>query len=169
MPPEATPSSKHVPSSQPSRDADVAALVRAGVAADVIYAALWPGGPAAAPMPFDSFVAVVRALEVEAVTATPSESLPEDLEDIVGDLLLARRKIMEAIETCNDVGEDGRFDSSSHMALCKNADVVLKFQGARQERQVHVLNMRVAREKARLELLALYAEIEQVRSGGAIN
>jgi hypothetical protein len=141
------------------RDADVAALVRAGVAADVIYAALWPGGPAAAPMPFDSFVAVVRALEVDAVTTTPTEQLPEDLEDIVGDLLLARRKIMEAIETTSPDGDEG-FDNSAHIALCKNADVVLKYQTARQERQVHLLNLRVAREKARLELLALHAEGE---------
>lgn len=144
------------PTPPTSRDADIAALVRAGVAADVIYSALWPRGDA--PMPFDSFVAVTRAIEIDAVTSPPPEALPIDLEDIVGDLLIARRKIMEAIETCNDVGEDGRFDNSSHVALCKNADVVLKYQEARQNRQVHLLNLRVAREKARLELLALHAE-----------
>lgn len=138
------------------RDADVAALVRAGVAADVIYAALWPSG--AAPMPFESFIAVTRAIEVDAVTSPPPEALTEEGEDVVADLLLARRKIMEAIEMSADVGEDGRFNAGAHMALCKNASEFLKYQEARQNRQVHLLNLRVAREKARLELLALHAE-----------
>lgn len=140
------------------RDADVAALVRAGVAADVIYAALWPGG--AAPMPFDSFVAVVRAIEVDAVTTTPPERLDDDGEDAMADLLTARRRIMKAIEDGGDVDGEGGFNPHAHQALCKNADAYLKYSQDRRERQVHLLNLRVAREKARLELLALHAEAQ---------
>lgn len=138
------------------RDADVAALVRAGVAADVIYAALWPGGASAAPMTFDSFIVVVQALEVDAITATPPERLDEEGEYVVADLLISRRRIMKNITDGVDVDTEGNFDASVHNALCKNASEYVKYMESRQNRQVHLLNLRVAREKARLELMDLH-------------
>ena len=131
-------------------------LLRAGIAVDVIYATLWPDATQR-PVPYEAFAAVVQALEVADATTEPAEALPQDLEDVVDDLLIARRKIMQALESSGDVDAEGHFEAGPHMALVKNADTLLKYQMARQERQVHRLNLRVAREKARLELLDLYA------------
>lgn len=150
------PTQPALPQTPATSDALVLQLVRAGVAADVIYATLWPD-PARRPVTYADFAAIVQAIEVADATSAPAEELPQDLEDVVDDLLLARRKIMSALEQSGDVGEDGHFDAGPHMALVKNADTLLKYQAARQERQVHRLNLRVAREKARLELLDLYA------------
>lgn len=136
-------------------DAAVVELVRAGVAAEVIYAALWPTSP---PFPLDTFREVVRAVEVAEATTAPPEELPQDLEDVVGDLLEARQKIMESIRSGGDVDSEGGFDAGAHTALVRNADVLLKYQSARQDRQAHLLNLRVAREKARIELLELYPQ-----------
>lgn len=153
--PSQSPKAPTPTTSQPSSDATVLDLVRAGVDVSTIYKTLWPVAPA---MPLEAFAEVVKALEVADATSTPPELLPPDLEAVVDDLLVARQKIMTAIETSADVSEDGHFDAGAHIALCKNADVLLKYQSARQERQVHVLNLRVAREKQRLELLKLYDE-----------
>ncbi len=144
-----------------AQDATVVALVRAGIAADVIYETLWPrpdGDATPRPMPLDAFRALCQALEVADATATPPEELPPDLERIVDDLLVARKRIMNALAAECDLDEEGHFDNQAHTALCKNAEAVLKYQSARQDRQVHRLNLRVAAEKARLELLALYDE-----------
>lgn len=136
-------------------DASIIALVRAGVAPDAIYAALWPRSEAPAPLPYDSFLSVVRALEIAEAVTTPSEDLPREVEAVVDDLLIARRQIMLALDG-GSLTEEGHFDAGPHMALVKNADMVLKLHSARQDRQIHKLNLRVAQEKARLELLKLY-------------
>lgn len=133
-------------------------LLRAGVAPDVIYDTLWPN-VAQRPVAYDAFLAVVQALEVADATQEPPEALPRDLEDVVDDLLVARRKIMQALESSGDVDDEGHFDAGPHMALVKNADTLLKYQTARQDRQVHRLNLRVARERARIEMLDLYAGV----------
>lgn len=142
------------------QDLAVVALVRAGVEPDVIYTTLWPQEDNR-PYPISTFRQVLRALEIADATTTPPEELPADLEAIVDDLLIARRSIMSALEAKCDVDADGNFDNQVHVALCKNAEAVLKYQSARQDRQVHKLNLRVAAERARLELLALYDEAKR--------
>ncbi len=147
--------------SHTQNDVAVVALVRAGLGADAIYETLWPrteGDTTPRPLPFETFRTVCQALEVADATATPPEELPKDLEAIVDDLLVARKRIMDALAAGCDLDESSAFDNQAHVALCKNAEAVLKYQNARQERQVHRLNLRVAAEKARLELLALYDE-----------
>lgn len=138
-------------------DVVVLALLRSGHDADVIHATLWPRAEEA-PIPRTTFRDVVRALEIADATATPPEELPGDLEDAASDLIEARVKIMQHITCGGDVAEEGGFDAGAHMALCKNAAELLKYQAARQERQVHKLNIRVAQEKARIELQQLYDE-----------
>lgn len=146
------------PAAQPlHHDVVVLALLRSGHDVDAIYSTLWPRAEDA-PIPRSTFRDVVRALEVADATATPSEDLPGDLEDAASDLITARVKIMQHITSGGDVDEDGDFDAGAHMALCKNAAELLKYQSARQERQIHKLNIRVAQERARIELLSLYDE-----------
>ena len=133
----------------------VLALLRAGHSPDEIYVLLWPQ-PDTRPVSLPAFRAMAQALDVAESTAEPAEQLTEDLEEVVDNLHVARRKIMQAIESNGDLDEMGGFDAGPHMALVRNADTLLKYQAARQDRQVHKLNLRVAREKARLELLNLY-------------
>ena len=135
-------------------DQRILALSRSGCSPQIIYAALWPEGNT--HVPAHVFPDVVRALEAADATRLPEEELPRDLEDAVDDLLLARRSIMREIES--DTESEEGFNASAHMALCKNADVLLKYQAARQERQIHVLNVRTAQEKARIELLDMRSE-----------
>lgn len=145
------------PAAQPlHHDVVVLALLRSGHDVDAIYSTLWPQGNP--ELPRSTFRDVVRALEVADATATPPEDLPGDLEDAASDLITARVKIMQHITSGGDVDEDGGFDAGAHMALCKNAAELLKYQAARQERQAHKLNIRVAQERARIELLSLYDE-----------
>ena len=135
-------------------DQRILALSRSGCSPQIIYAALWPEGNA--NVPAHVFPDVVRALEAADATRMPDEELPKDLEDAVDDLLVARRFIMRDIEAAAE-SEEG-FNAGAHMALCKNADVLLKYQAARQERQIHVLNVRTAQEKARIELMDMRSE-----------
>lgn len=146
----ATPTSLQQP-----HDPLVLALLRAGHSPDEIYVLLWPKQEQR-PVSLQAFRAMTQALDVADSTAEPPEQLAEDLEEVVDNLHVARRKIMQAIESNGDLDEMGGFDAGPHMALVKNADTLLKYQAARQDRQVHKLNLRVAREKARLELLKLY-------------
>ena len=148
----ATPTQPHTPQ---MHDSLVLALLRAGHSPDEIYVLLWPT-PDTRPVSLPAFRAMAQALDVAESTAEPAEQLTEDLEEVVDNLHVARRKIMQAIESNGDLDEMGGFDAGPHMALVKNADTLLKYQAARQDRQVHKLNLRVAREKARLELLNLY-------------
>lgn len=151
------PSDNHTPT---PHDLAVVTLLRTGLDVDTIYATLWPS-EASRPYPLDTFRQVARALDLADATATPPEELPPDLEAIVDDLLIARRQIMSALEAKCDVNDKGGFDNQAHVALVKNAEAVLKYQTARQDRQVHRLNLRVAAEKARLELMALYDEAKR--------
>lgn len=150
-----TSSSTHTSPVPTSRDGDVIALVRAGVDPAVIFATLWPSSP---PYPFATFLDVVRALEIEEATKQPPEELSPDLENVVADLQEARLQIMTQLRSGGDVDAQGDFNPAVHMTLVKNAEALLKFQSARQDRQVHLLNLRVAQERARIELRALYAE-----------
>lgn len=138
-----------------SRDGDVVALVRAGVDPAVIFSTLWP---LSSPYPYATFLDVVRALEIEEATKQPPEELSPDLENVVADLQEARQQIMTQLRSGGDVDAQGDFNPAVHMTLVKNAEALLKFQSARQDRQVHLLNLRVAQERARIELRALYAE-----------
>jgi len=140
-------------SQEQASDALVVTLVRAGLEPRVVFDTIWP---AQKPYPFETFLQVVRALEVADATTAPAEELPSDLEAVVDDLLEARGRIMAAIRNDADAREDGGFDAAAHVALCKNADAVLKYQAARQERQVHLLNLRASQERARIELHQLY-------------
>lgn len=140
-----TPPSAHTP----DQDQTVVALLRAGVDVATIHTAL------KIALPFDAFREVARALDAAAAVELPPEDLPTDLEDAAADLIDARAALMKAIRSGTD-SDDGGVDSQTHMALCKNADTLLKFQSARQERQAHRLNLRVAQEKGRAEILALY-------------
>ena len=142
-----TPPSTHT--QVPSEDQTVVALIRAGVDVATIHAAL------GITLPLDSFREVARALDAAAAVELPAEDLPSDLEDAAADLVDARAALMKAIRSGTD-SDDGGVDAQTHMALCKNADTLLKFQAARQDRQAHRLNVRVAQEKARAEILALY-------------
>jgi len=135
-------------------DQRILALSRSGCSPQVIYAALWPEGNT--HVPAHVFPDVVRALEAADATRVPEEELPRDLEDVVDDLLIARRHIMREIEAGAE--SEAGFNAGAHMTLCKNADVLLKYQAARQERQIHTLNIRAAAEKARIELLDMRSE-----------
>jgi hypothetical protein len=86
----------------------------------------------------------------------PSESLPDDLEEVVGQLMESRVRIMETIRSGGDLDAEGNFNPKPHQILVKNAEAVLKFQSARQSRQEHLLNLRAAQERARIELGRLY-------------
>lgn len=149
------------PTSAAPRDHDplVLALLKAGHSPDDIFVMLWPK-PEARPVTLIAFRAMAQALDVADATAEPAEQLTDDLEEVVDNLHVARRKIMQAIESGSDLDDEGGFNAGPHIALVKNADTLLKYQTARQDRQVHRLNLRVAREKARLELLKLYDPAE---------
>ena len=136
-----------------TNDQQILALSRAGVAPSVIYEALWPG---AKPFPYEQLLSLIRTLEIADATAMPSESLPDDLVEVVGQLMESRVRIMEAIRSGGDLDAEGGFDATAHQALVKNAEAVLKFQSARQARQEHLLNLRAAQERARIELGRLY-------------
>lgn len=129
------------------RDQDIVALVRAGVDVAVIHAALQ------SPLPLEAFREVARALDAAAAVELPPEDLPADLEDAAADLVDARAVIMKDIRASD---EAGGVDAQTHRALCQNAETLLKYHAARQDRQAHRLNIRVAQEKARAEILALY-------------
>lgn len=134
-------------------DAQILALSRAGVAPSVIYEALWPGQK---PFGLDVLITTIKTLEIADATAIPSETLPDDLEEVVGNLMESRVRIMETIRSGGDTDAAGGFDATAHQALVKNAEAVLKFQAARQTRQEHLLNLRTTQERARIELARLY-------------
>jgi len=136
-----------------TNDQQILALSRAGVAPSVIYEALWPGSK---PFPYEQLLSLIRTLEIADATAMPEETLPTDLEEVVGQLMESRVRIMEAIRSGGDLDAEGGFDATAHQALVKNAEAVLKFQSARQSRQEHLLNLRAAQERARIELGRLY-------------
>ena len=142
-----TPPSTHTP--VPSEDQTVVALIRAGVDIATIHTAL------GITLPLDSFREVARALDAAAAVEIPTEDLPAVLEDAAADLVDARAVLMKAIRA-GDGADDAGVDAQTHRALCQNAETLLKYQAARQDRQAHRLNIRVAQEKARAEILALY-------------
>lgn len=155
-PPRPSPvSPPHLPYPMPhsTNDQQILALSRAGVAPSVIYEALWPGSK---PFPYTQLLSLIRTLEIADATAMPEETLPTDLEEVVGQLMESRVRIMEAIRSGGDLDAEGGFDATAHQALVKNAEAVLKFQSARQSRQEHLLNLRAAQERARIELGRLY-------------
>lgn len=135
------------------KDQQILALSRAGVVPSVIYEALWPGTK---PFPFEVMLSTLRTLEVADATKIPPEELPSDLEEVVGQLMESRVRIMETIRSGGDTDTNGDFDATAHKALVSNAEAVLKYQAARQSRQGHLLALRCAQEKARIELARLY-------------
>jgi len=144
-----------------TNDQQILALSRAGVAPSVIYEALWPG---AKPFPYAQLLSLIHTLEIADATAMPPESLPDDLEDVAAQLMESRVRIMEQIRSGVDIDEEGKFNPKAHEVLIKNAEAVLKFQSARQSRQEHLLNLRTAQERARIELARLYEPGEDVGS-----
>lgn len=130
-------------------DGTVIDLLRGGCSPQQIYAALYPQGRS--DLTPQAFADIARALDVAARCEVPAEQLPAILEAAEQDLLVARAAIVQAID--EGANEDGKFNAKPHEALCKNTDALLKCHAARQDRQVHQYNLRVARERARLQLL----------------